>query len=408
MEQNQSFNSQNRKNKRKGTGEMRKKMFIIACLFLLAGLSLNIHSEEKIAAQTNQPEIDVVFVLDTTGSMGGLIAAAKEKVWAIANTLATAKPAPIIRMGLVGYRDRGDQYITKRTDLTSDLDAVYTDLMDYMAKGGGDTPESVNQALQEAVSLMDWSKNENAYKVIFLVGDCPPHMDYKDDVKYAETCKKAVEMGIYINTIQCGNHSDTIPFWKEIATKGEGEYFRVEQSGSAILASTPYDEELTTLSKEMDKTRIYYGDASVMKHQEMREAKVEGIYAAAPASAKASRAVFMASDAGASSFVGTQELVSDISTGKTDIAVIKEKELPDNLKKMPKEKRIEYINEMAKKREEIQIKIKDLNQKRQEYMKKEAEKTGLDKKQSLDSGIYKCIQTQASQKGIEYKGGPEL
>jgi Mg-chelatase subunit ChlD len=387
---------------------MKKTALLISYIFLLAGLSLNIQCEEKISAQTKQPEIDVVFVLDTTGSMRDLISAAKEKVWAIANTLAMAKPAPIIRMGLVGYRDRRDEYITKRTDLTSDLDAVYADLMDYAAKGGGDKPESVNQALHEAVSLMDWSKNENAYKVIFLVGDSPPHMDYTDDVKYSETCKKAIEKGIYINSIQCGNQEDTIPFWKEIAAKGEGEYFRVEQSGSAIMASTPYDDELATLSREMDKTRIYYGDEKVMMHQEMRKAKAEGIYAAAPASAKASRAVYMASEAGSSTFAGTQELVRGISSGKVDIAGIKEKELPDNLQKMPKEKRIEYVNEMAKKREEIQGKIKDLNQKRQEHMKKEAEKTGLDKKQSLDSGIYRCIQTQAGKRGIEYKGGPEL
>jgi Mg-chelatase subunit ChlD len=387
---------------------MKKSALIISYLFLLAVLSLNILGGEKTTAKTTQPEIDVVFVLDTTGSMGGLIAAAKEKVWAIANTLATAKPAPVIRMGLVGYRDRADEYITRRTDLTSDLDAVYAELMDYAAKGGGDTPESVNHALHEAVSLMDWSKNENAYKVIFLVGDCPPHMDYNDDVKYAETCKKAVEKGIYINTIQCGNHADTIPFWKEIATKGEGEYFRVEQSGSAILASTPYDDELETLSREMDKTRIYYGDAKAMKVQEMRETKAKGIYAAAPASAKASRAVYMASDAGSAAFAGTNELVSDISAGKADVAKIEEIELPENIRRMPKENRLEYVNEMAKKREDIQAKINDLNQKRQEHMKKESEKTGLDKKQSLDAGVFRCIQTQAAKRGIEYKGGPEL
>ncbi|MBN1899878.1 VWA domain-containing protein [Candidatus Sumerlaeota bacterium] len=152
---------------------MKKSIAIIGFMFILAGFALYIQGEEKSPAQIKQPEIDVVFALDTTGSMSGLIAAAKEKVWAIANTLATVEPSPVIRMGLVGYRDRGDQYITKRTDLTSDLDAIYTELMDYMAQGGGDTPESVNQALHEAVSLMNWSKNENAYKVIFLVGDCP-------------------------------------------------------------------------------------------------------------------------------------------------------------------------------------------------------------------------------------------
>ena len=57
--------------------------------------------------------------------------------------MAMSKPAPDIRMGLVGYRDRGDEYVTKMTPLTHDLDQVYADLMAYQADGGGDGPESV-------------------------------------------------------------------------------------------------------------------------------------------------------------------------------------------------------------------------------------------------------------------------
>lgn len=60
--------------------------------------------------------IEVVFVLDTTGSMSGLIQAAKEKVWSIASTMAQADPAPEIKMGLVAYRDRGDEYVTRVVD----------------------------------------------------------------------------------------------------------------------------------------------------------------------------------------------------------------------------------------------------------------------------------------------------
>jgi len=101
-----------------------------------------------------KPVVDVVFVLDTTGSMAGLIETAKEKIWSIATTMAGAQPTPEIRIGLVGFRDRGDAYITKRIDLSSDLDSMYAALMDFTAEGGGDGPESVNQALDEAVRQM--------------------------------------------------------------------------------------------------------------------------------------------------------------------------------------------------------------------------------------------------------------
>src|SRR5881394_2481834 len=67
-----------------------------------------------VTTPSTAKRVEVVFVLDTTGSMGGLIAAAKEKVWSIASTLAQARQAPEISMGLVAYRDRGDAYVTDR------------------------------------------------------------------------------------------------------------------------------------------------------------------------------------------------------------------------------------------------------------------------------------------------------
>ncbi|MEN8183036.1 MAG: hypothetical protein ABFS46_10935, partial [Myxococcota bacterium] len=68
--------------------------------------------------------IEVVFVLDTTGSMSGLIEGAKQKIWSIANQLASGQPRPEIRVGLVAYRDRGDAFVTRRVDLTGDIDAI--------------------------------------------------------------------------------------------------------------------------------------------------------------------------------------------------------------------------------------------------------------------------------------------
>ena len=67
----------------------------------------------------SKPRIEVCFVLDTTGSMGGLIEGAKQKIWSIANEIVSAKPTPQLKLGLIGYRDRGDAYITQRFDLTA-------------------------------------------------------------------------------------------------------------------------------------------------------------------------------------------------------------------------------------------------------------------------------------------------
>ena len=355
-----------------------------------------------------KPRVEVVFVIDTTGSMSGLIQAAKQKVWAIANTLATARPTPEIKMGLVAYRDRGDQYVTKHTKLTDDLDAVYADLMNYKAEGGGDTPESVNQALYEAVTQQPWSTDAKTYRVIFLVGDAPPHMNYADDVKYPETCRKAAAAGIVINAIQCGNIiAETAPFWTEIAQKSEGRYFRVEQSGSAIVASTPFDAPLAEASKKLDEGRVYYGDAAFQLKQADRARTAERIAAEAPAAAVATRASFNAGEAGRRNFAGSQELVTDVADGKVKLGDVKEESLPENLRKMSPKEREEFVAQKLAERQKLQDQVKDLAAKRQKFMEEEAKKSAG--KPSLDQGIFDSIKEQAGKRGIQYnQGGPAL
>ena len=173
-----------------------------------------------VIAPLGAKRVEVVFVLDTTGSMSGLINAAQEKIWSIASTLAQAQQAPEISMGLVAYRDRGDAYVTQVIDLNRDLDSMYAKLMDFAADGGGDGPEAVNEALEAAIHRMSWSQDQSTYKVVFLVGDAPPHMDYQDDVKYPQVVAAAAAKGIVVNTIQCGSMSDTVAPWQHIASLG--------------------------------------------------------------------------------------------------------------------------------------------------------------------------------------------
>ena len=217
---------------------MKTKLFAIALFTLTLGVLVyypQLFAKTSVVAPPvnhhvtlNKPRVDVVFVLDTTGSMGGLIQTAKDKIWSIATSMASAQPTPEIRIGLVGYRDRGDEYETRLVDLSADLDSVYAALMDFHADGGGDTPESVNKALYDAVHQMSWSRQDQAYQVIFLVGDAPPHMDY-NEVQYPEIVAAALDRGIVINTIQCGEIPTTAAPWTQIASLGHGNFFQVEQ-----------------------------------------------------------------------------------------------------------------------------------------------------------------------------------
>lgn len=355
-----------------------------------------------IAPAVNQAhKIEVVFVLDTTGSMSGLIQAAKEKIWSIASTMASAQSAPEIKMGLVAYRDRGDAYVTRVLDLSTDLDSMYATLMDFRAGGGGDGPESVNQALYDAVHNMSWSQEPNTYRVVFLVGDSPPHMDYQDDVKYPQTLAAARQRGIVVNTIQCGRSGRTLQTWKQVAQLGNGRYFQVEQAGSAVALATPFDEKLAELSRKLDDTRLYYGSTEEKAKQSKKLEATDKLHATSSVGSRARRATFNVSKSGAANFVGEGELVDDVTSGRVNLSGIDRDHLPEPLHDMSVEEQNAVITETAERRDELKSRIQELAQKRSAYLEKQVDELG-GAKDSLDAQIYRTVREQAGKLGLRY------
>src|SRR5262249_23092818 len=98
-------------------------------------------------------------------------------------------------------------------------------------------------------------------RIIYLVGDAPPHMDYDNDVPYEQSCLAACQRGIIINTIQCGNEPSTTPIWQEIAQKSEGRFVRIAQDGGVQAVSTPFDTKLAELNAKLAQSAVVYGDA---------------------------------------------------------------------------------------------------------------------------------------------------
>ncbi len=239
-----------------------RKMFLIS-IFAVGLLSANMVSGQERVSISSQPQVEVVFCLDTTSSMGGLIAGAKQKIWSIANQIALGKPIPRLSIGLVAYRDQGDEYVTKVFPLNDDLDSVFENLQSLQANGGGDTPEHVNKALSDAVNAIKWNKDRKTLKLVFLVGDSPPHLDYQDGFNYLSICQEAVKKDLIISTVLCGNNSETEKFWQDIARLGEGKYAQIAQSGGMETVSTPMDTELTKLNSLLEGTIVAYGSASV-------------------------------------------------------------------------------------------------------------------------------------------------
>lgn len=346
--------------------------------------------------------IDVVFVLDTTGSMGGMIDAAKRKIWSIANTMATAQPRPTIRIGLVGYRDRGDTYVTTMTPLTEDLDKVYADLLAYQAAGGGDGPESVNQALHEAVTKIAWTPSDTALKIVYLVGDAPPHMDYEQDISFEESCKLAATSGIIINTIQCGASYETARVWQQIARLAEGEYFAIDQSGGAVAITTPYDEEIAALDSDLDMTLMYFGGELAQEEYDDKMERSREIAAGAPTEARADRAIYKLSAAGRTTLGGSWDLLRAMKEGRVSLDSLEDDQLPDELKGKTREQQVLIVDAKTAQRSEIQLRLSGLAMQRQQFIDRELAATSAPA-DAFDQKVIEALARQAQSKGITIK-----
>jgi hypothetical protein len=346
-----------------------------------------------------RPRIEVAFVLDTTGSMSGLIEGAKQKIWSVANQMADGQPKPEIRIGLIGYRDRGDTYVTRRFDLTDDIDAIYAQLFAFDADGGGDTPESVNQALHEAVTKFGWSDSQNVYKVIFLVGDAPPHMDYQDDVKYPDVVRLARAKGIVVNTIQCGGMAGTTQIWQKIAKAGFGDFAAIAQGGGMVAIATPVDDELARLNRDLTATALAYGSD---EHKRELASKLEGA-AAAPPSVVAERLSYL-KKAGGRLNSGRSDLADAVKQGLVKVGELSAKLLPGEMQAMAPEEREAFVQQKIEEREAIQGRIDTLTKDRDAYVRTETERLrSSGKADGFDEKLLGTIRAQAAAAGIAYE-----
>lgn len=181
---------------------------------------------DRVAAR---PNIDVVFVLDATGSMGDEIEPVKQHIWSIANQIASGNPRPNLRVGLVIYRDRSDSEHTAMTPLTSDLDAMHSALMRVSATGGGDYPEDVDAGLALALHEMNW--NQQAARMVFLVGDAPAQR-YADR-SHERLVSYAADHQIEISTIECSG----------LDARGRAEFAALSHRTHGMMTALTYAQD---------------------------------------------------------------------------------------------------------------------------------------------------------------------
>ncbi len=337
------------------------------------------------------PRIDVVFLLDTTGSMGGLLEGAKQKIWSIADRIVSGDPRPDVRVGLVAYRDRGDDYVTRLTPLTRDMDAVQEALFALSPGGGGDHPEDVNAALTAALREQPWDDGERVLRLLFVVGDAPPHDDY-DGEKSWELARQAKEKGILVNTLRCGTDRGAAEAFARIAASGGGQFDSIAQDGGVQVAATPHDAELAELNRELAGTVVAYGTAAERRRSAKKMASRSGLLPAASAAA--------AAYAAKSGRMNDEDLLTQIEEGAVRADSLKEEALPEELQGLDAATRNARIEETKKKRAQIQQRILEVSKKRDAYV--EQQKAEGKDKSELDDRIFSTLKRQAKAIDVTY------
>lgn len=344
----------------------------------------------------DKPRIDIVFCIDCSHSMGPVIETAKQKVWAIVNEVAKAKPSPALRIGLVGY-GQGEQPM-RWLDLTDDLDEVYKHLMTF--KDDSNTgQEFVGLAIHQATERMKWSEGRRVMKVIYMVGNETARQG-PAEFDYARTAPAAIARGIQVNAVYCGeyDYNTAPPTWREFARLADGQYMEIAAGGGAIVMATPFDAKLDALNQRLNGTYLAFGvegrrglENQVQQDQNARRlaAGVLAERAVAKSSAQYSNAKW--------------DLVDAAKDKEFDVKALKEAELPEEMRKLKPEEREAYVQQKAKERADLQDEIKKLAAERDAYVKAEVKKQGLDEGKGFDKAVRDSIAEQAKEKGFTFE-----
>ena len=179
-----------------------------------------------------QVPLDVLFLLDATGSMSDEINQIKSTLLSISHRISDLPSQPDLRFGMVTYRDRGDQFVTRIFPFESNIMDFVTSIQGVVADGGGDEPESLNEALHVAINQMDWRLGE-AIRLVFLIADAPPHLDYQEDYDYAVEMVNASQGGIKIFPVaSSGLNAQGEFIFRQIAVHTMGRFIFILYGGS--------------------------------------------------------------------------------------------------------------------------------------------------------------------------------
>jgi hypothetical protein len=355
-----------------------------------------LHTQVDNTGTSTTKKIKLALLLDTSGSMEGLIDQAKSQLWTIVNELAAAKcdeAKPEVQIALYEYGNDGlaasEGYIRLVTPLTNDLDKLSQDLFGLKTNGGS---EFCGHVIQTACRQLDWSQDGADLQIIFIAGNEP---FTQGDVQYQAACAEAKRKNIVVNTIFCGDFQEGInTSWKSGADMALGTYASIEQNSKTVFVPSPYDHKIDELNTQLNDTYIEYGrEGREKKAAQMSQDQASESYG--PEN-KVNRSVSKSTHVYKNK---SWDMVDAAEDKSFDVTKVEKEQLPEAMKAMTDDQKKIYIKQKTTEREKIKTEIQTLNKQRNEYLM--AQKKN-DKENMLDKSMINAIRTQAEKKNFKF------
>lgn len=379
----------------------------LLCLALLAGLAGSTRAGDPPAptpapapatrAQAQGKPVDLVLCLDASGSMSGLIDAARKKLWDVVTLLAQARPTPRLRVALYRYGMSGldaERHVERLVPLTEDLDRVY-EALSAITTDGGD--EFVGGVLARALDDLEWSRDDGALRVVYVAGN--ESADQDRERPFREVCDAARGRGVLVNAIYCGPDGvEGDPAgWREVAQRGGGAYVAIDMNGT-VQVDAPQDPELVRLGAALNGTYLPFGadGARGCANQTAQDRNAEAASASTGAQRAAAKATGLYSN-------GSWDLVDARRAEGFDWAKLAEADLPEALRGKTPAERDAVLGELAARRQALQAQIQALAAARQRFVEAELARRAGDAGRSIDAGLLGALRAQAQARGFSFE-----
>ncbi|RIV42968.1 vWA domain-containing protein [Flagellimonas pelagia] len=351
---------------------------------------------QSIVEKPSKHFVKIALLLDTSNSMDGLINQAKAQLWDIVNEFTHAKcgndTRPMLQIALYEYGNDNlssrEGYIRQVLGFSDDLDEISEKLFSLTTNGG---EEYCGEVIQTSLKQLDWGKNADDLKMIFIAGNEP---FTQGKLNYRDAAANAKEKDVIVNTIFCGNFQQGISTeWKSGASLTGGEYMAIDHNQQIVHINTPYDDVIIKLNSKLNNTYISYGSIGYEKKaqqsaQDLNAAELEEVVVVKRAVSKSSRL-----------YKNSQwDLVDAVEDDEAVLSKLKDNDLPKELQGKSKSEIKAYVEDKKAEREKIQKEIQELNAKREAYIAQSQK----EEKGELENAMLSAIKSQASKKNMKW------